>query len=59
MGKTFNEWFEETKQDHLSDISGWIVTETIFGNEICEDRLRDYLLSVWEASRQNMTYKDI
>ena len=59
MGKTFDEYWEETKKDHMSDIKYWLVSETIFGLEIYENRVYDYLQGIWNASRQNMTTRDI
>lgn len=59
MGKTFEEYWWETKSDHVSDIKDWVVSETIYGNEIDEDRLKRVIETVWYASRQNMTTRDI
>ena len=49
MGKTFDEWFEEDKESIK-----WVLNYT--GHE---GSLKLLMKICWDASRQNMTYKDI
>ena len=53
MGKTFDEYWLETKQDYLGDLYTWTISPDIYGD------LNPDLESVWNDSRQNMTTKDI
>ena len=58
MGKTFEEWYSNQDDD------GWTLQDEI--EEALENRIWDTHLSVkcllkeaWDASRQNMTTRDI
>lgn len=60
MQKAFEEWFEDTKLDHISDITNYLISPDIYGDmNVDEDKLKYYLKSIWEEFRQNMTWRDI
>lgn len=56
---TFDEYWEETKEDHMSDFKNWLVSDIIYSLEANEDRVHEYLKYIWNAARQNMTTRDI
>ena len=60
MGKTFDEYWSETKQDYLSDLYVWAISPDIYGDLNPDlESVKSALESVWEASRQNMTTRSI
>lgn len=60
MGKTFDEYWEETKEDYISDLFTWSISPDIYGDlNINKDSVKSVLEVLWNDSRQNMTTKDI
>ena len=60
MGKTFDEYWLETKQDYLGDLYTWAISPDIYGDLNPElERVKSILSQLWNDSRQNMTTKDI
>lgn len=60
MGKTFEEYWLETKQDYLSDLYTWAISSDIYGDLNPDpESVKNILESVWNDSRQNMTTRDI
>ena len=60
MGKTFDEYWLETKQDYLSDLYTWAISPDIYGDMgVDEEGVKSILNQLWNDARQNMTTKDI
>ena len=60
MGKTFDEYWLETKQDYLSDLYVWAISPDIYGDiNANEEDVKSILNQLWNDARQNMTTKDI
>ena len=60
MGKTFEEYWEETKSDYLGDLYTWAISPDIYGDlNVNEEDVKSILSQLWNDSRQNMTTKDI
>lgn len=60
MGKTFDEYWLETKQDYLGDLYVWAISPDIYGDmNVDEEGVKSILNLLWNDSRQNMTTKDI
>ena len=60
MGKTFDEYWLETKQDYLGDLYVWAISPDIYGDlNVNEEAVKSLLNLLWNASRQNMTTRDI
>ena len=60
MGKTFDEYWLETKQDYLSDLYTWAISPNIYGDLSPDlESVKSILSQLWNDSRQNMTTKDI
>ena len=59
MGKTFEEWFGEVCGVVYSELYS-TTTVDIYGDiELDGYEIKNQLQKAWEASRQNMTTKDI
>ena len=60
MGKTFDEYWLETKQDYLGDLYTWAISPDIYGDLNPDlEGVKSILSQLWNDSRQNMTTKDI
>ena len=60
MGKTFEEYWLETKQDYLSDLYTWAISLDIYGDlNVDEEGVKSILNLLWNDSRQHMTTRDI
>ena len=60
MGKTFDEYWLETKQDYLSDLYTWAISPDIYGDLNPDlESVKSILSQLWNDSRQNMTTKDV
>ena len=60
MGKTFDEYWLETKQDYLGDLYTWAISPDIYGDmNVDEESVKSALRTIWNDSRQNMTTRDI
>lgn len=60
MGKTFEEYWLETKQDYLGDLYVWAISPDIYGDLNPDlESVKSILSQLWNDSRQNMTTKDI
>lgn len=60
MGKTFDEYWLETKQDYLGDLYTWAISPDICGDLNPDlESVKSILSQLWNDSRQNMTTKDI
>jgi hypothetical protein len=60
MGKTFDEYWSETKQDYLGDLYTWAISPDIYGDlNVNEEDVKNILNLLWNDSRQNMTTRDI
>ena len=57
MAKTFDEWWE----DNSFDLSDKVFYHQLTGGRayFSNKHFKDVLKDTWDASRQNMTYKDI
>ena len=56
MGKTFDEYWLETKQDYLGDLYCWAISPGIYGDlNVNEEDVKNILNLLWNDSRQNMT----
>lgn len=59
MGKTFDEYWLESKTDYLSDLYTWAISPDIYGDLNPDiERVKGILEAIWNDSRQNMTWKD-
>mgnify|MGYP003545566154 FL=1 len=60
MGKTFDEYWSETKQDYLGDLYVWAISPDIYGDlNVNEEGVKSILSQLWNDSRLDMTTKDI
>ena len=60
MGKTFDEYWLETKQDYLGDLYVWAISPDIYGDlNVNEEDVKNILNLLWNDSRLNMTTRDI
>lgn len=60
MGKTFDEYWSETKSDYLSDLYTWAISPDIYGDmNVDEEGVKSILSQLWNDARQNMTTSDI
>ena len=60
MGKTFDEYWLETKQDYLSDLYTWAISPDIYGDLNPDPgSVKSILEIIWKESRYNMATKDI
>ena len=56
MGKTFDEYWLETKQDYLGDLYVWAISPDIYGDlNVDEEGVKSILNLLWNDSRQHMT----
>ena len=59
MGKTFDEYWSETKQDYLSDLYVWAISPDIYGDlNVNEEGVKSILSQLWNDAQHNMTTKD-
>lgn len=60
MGKTFDEYWSETKSDYLGELYTWAISPDIYGDlNIDEEGVKSILSQLWNDARQNMTTRDI
>ena len=59
MGKTFEEWFEEVNGDGSLEDRVYCVSNYSSGDYFSCVGFEEVMKEAWEASRQNMTTKDI
>jgi hypothetical protein len=61
MGKTFEEYWLETKQDYLGDLYCWAISPDIYYGDlnVNEEAVKNLLNLLWNDSRLNMTTRDI
>ena len=60
MGKTFDEYWLETKQNYLDDLYTQAISPDIYGDlNVNEEAVKSLLNLLWDDSRLNMTTKDI
>ena len=60
MGKTFDEYWLETKQDYLSDLYVWAISPDIYGDlNVDEEGVKSILSQLWNDAQQSMTTRDI
>ena len=60
MGKTFDEYWLETKQDYLGDLYTWAISPDIYGDlNVDEEGVKSILSQLWNDAQQNMTTRDI
>ena len=52
MGKTFDEYWSETKQDYLSDLYVWAISRDIYGDlNVNEEAVKSLLNLLWDDAR--------
>lgn len=59
MGKTFEEWYAEVSDVVYQDLHSTTKVDIYEWIELDEFEIKSQLQKAWEASRNNMTYKDI
>ena len=59
MGKTFEEWFEEVNGDGSLEDRAYYVGKCSGGDYFSYVGFEEVMKEAWDASRQNMTTKDI
>ena len=60
MGKTFEEYWLETKQDYLGDLYVWAISPDIYGDlNVDKEGVKSILSQLWNDAQQSMTTKDI
>lgn len=59
MTKTFDEWYDSVEKEVYINLHSTTQVDIYFDIELDRYEIRRQLESAWEASRQNMTYKDI
>ena len=59
MGKTFEEWYAEVSDVVYQDLHSTTKVDIYEWIELDEFEIKNQLQKAWDASRQNMTYKDI
>lgn len=59
MGKTFDEYWLETKPDYLGDLYVWAISPDIYGDlNVNEEAVKSILSQLWNDAQHNMTTKD-
>ena len=59
MGKTFEEWFEEANKHGALEDRVYHIRNYSGGDYFSYIRFEEVMKEAWDASRQNMTTKDI
>lgn len=59
MGKTFEEWFGEVNRDGQLEDRVYYIGKYSDENYFSYGGFEEVMKEAWEASRQNMTIKDI
>ena len=59
MGKTFEEWFEEVNGDGSLEDRVYYVSKYADGDYFSYNEFEEVMKEAWEASRQNMTTKEM
>ena len=59
MGKTFEEWFEEVNGDGSLEDRAYYAGKYPGGDYFSYSGFEEVMKEAWNASRQNMTTKDI
>lgn len=59
MVKTFDEWWDEVEKEVYNNLHFTTQVDIYFDIELDHYEIRRQLELAWNASRQNMTYKDI
>lgn len=59
MAKTFEEWFDEANSDGQLEGKAYHVGKYFNEDYFSYNGFEEVMKEAWEASRENMTYKDI